>query len=192
MAPRVTTFAPGSLGQVDVGAFLPAAAWTWPPAATGTPALPPVLVPAWWHVVLSQLTCCWDTELPSSLSLTEVTDLKVCTIYQRWRIAEGEDGECCSAWAGRSWRWTEGVVETEKKNGILQQGRNGVVHVPHYSSQWPTNLFWPTLKLCRGTKATCTLTLVIFRVCCCSLKCELDVLMFCLKTQAFRFVILPS
>lgn len=53
----------------------------------------------------------------------------------------GEDDECGSTRAGRSWRWAECVVETEKKNEIFQQGGSGVADLPHHSSQWPAHLF---------------------------------------------------
>lgn len=70
-----TCVAPGSLGKLKVGTFLPSGCVNVTTPDCGMPALPPVLVPAWWHGIISQLTCCWDTEFRvchQKLALPEV------------------------------------------------------------------------------------------------------------------------
>lgn len=143
--PGGDAFGPWLTRWVERGHF-PASSVNVTTSDTAMPALPPVLVPAWWHVLLSQLACSWHTELPSSVicnrgywleGLHHPAEVQNCRREFQERMVSAavlEQGEAGGG-AGR-------VVETEKKNEILQQGGSGVVDLPHHSSQWPTHLFW--------------------------------------------------
>lgn len=195
-APRGGCVCPWLSWWVERGHF-PASSQMCPPAVTGMPALPPVLVPAWWHGVISQLTAAGTQScLPACPQQQRLLTGSCAPSPRGAGLRKGvraEDGEWCSAGAGRSWRWAERVVETEKKNGILQQGGSGVVDLPHHSSQWPTHLFWHKYSLWSCVEAWRRVPLHLWSsgFVAALLKSELHVLMFCLETQAFRFVILP-
>lgn len=181
--------------------------WTWalscqqpnvPTCSHWDACTPPVLVPAWWHGVISQLTAAGTQScLPACPQQQRLLTGSCAPSPRGAGLRKGvraEDGEWCSAGAGRSWRWAERVVETEKKNRILQLGGSGVVDLPHHSSQWPTHLFWHKYSLwsCVEAWRRCVpLHLRSSGFVAALLKSELHVLMFCLETQAFRFVILP-
>lgn len=89
-------------------------------------------VTCWWHGFISHVgTQSCPRVCHQKLALPEARIAEGSLRRGQWVLEQGEAGGGLKC-----------VVETEKKNGILQQGGSGVVDLPHHSSQWPTHLFW--------------------------------------------------